>query len=383
MPARQRGFARRRGPNWLAVWRENGNERSRGGFETKTEALDYANAKAEQSLDLAAAVRFGDPLPQQQPSVGTVHGTRRCVPRPPPRRRGDLADAAFSTQARNGRVRRAPAPRRCSRSNSTFGARSYRRSSAHYIFRAFRQVLEYAVAMGLVEQNPTARIRNTRAATRNEQRPVRELGADRRNQRPRLDPRFTAIPTVLVGTGLRPEELFALERRDLDLDAGVLSVERVYTQRVLKEPNKSSSRNVGAYRCAHASSRRSKRFRRGSTTPLLFPAARGGYIDLEKFRYRAVDARASGRGDRAPARLRLPPHVRVLGDRRRRPALLSGADHGDERGADRRHLRASAARLGGLPARSARRLRRRLRTERGLGERLSDEKSLLSPGICG
>ena len=39
--------------------------------------------------------------------------------------------------------------------------------------------------------------------------------------------RGAAIPLVLVGTGLRPEELFALERRDLDLEAGVLSVERV------------------------------------------------------------------------------------------------------------------------------------------------------------
>jgi integrase len=45
---------------------------------------------------------------------------------------------------------------------------------------------------------------------------------------------------VLVGTGLRPEELFALERRDLDFNAGVIRVERVYTQRVLKEPKKSS-----------------------------------------------------------------------------------------------------------------------------------------------
>ena len=47
-----------------------------------------------------------------------------------------------------------------------------------------------------------------------------------------MDPRYAAIPIVLAGTGLRPEELFALERRDVDLDAGVLSIERVYTQRV-------------------------------------------------------------------------------------------------------------------------------------------------------
>ncbi|MGH3039594.1 MAG: hypothetical protein ACRDLZ_09380 [Gaiellaceae bacterium] len=112
--------------------------------------------------------------------------------------------------------------------------------SAHYIFRTFRQVLEYAVAMGVLDANPASRIRNSRAA--GERREM--LGFETWEQveaiAAEMDPRFAAIPVVLVGTGLRPEELFALERRDVDLEAGVLSVERVYTQRVLKEPKKSS-----------------------------------------------------------------------------------------------------------------------------------------------
>jgi integrase len=89
--------------------------------------------------------------------------------------------------------------------------------SAHSIFRAFRQTLEYAVAMGLLDENPTARIRKVRAAARREQRPfetweqVEAIAAE-------MHPRYAAIPIVLVGTGLRPEELFALERRDLDLE---------------------------------------------------------------------------------------------------------------------------------------------------------------------
>jgi integrase len=94
--------------------------------------------------------------------------------------------------------------------------------------------------MGLTDTNPTARIRNTRAAVRREQRPfeswdqVEAVSAE-------IDPRYAAIPVVLAGTGLRPEELFALERRDVDLDAGVLSVERVYTQRILKDPEQVQS----------------------------------------------------------------------------------------------------------------------------------------------
>lgn len=100
--------------------------------------------------------------------------------------------------------------------------------------------LRSAVAMGLTDTNPTARIRNTRAAVRREQRPfeswdqVEAVSAE-------IDPRYAAIPVVLAGTGLRPEELFALERRDVDLDAGVLSVERVYTQRILKDPEQVQS----------------------------------------------------------------------------------------------------------------------------------------------
>jgi integrase len=100
---------------------------------------------------------------------------------------------------------------------------------------------------------------------------------------------------VLVGTGLRPEELFALERRDVDLDAGVLAVERVYTQGVLKDCRKSSrQRRRVPLRARVVEALKSQPPR--LDTPLVFPAARGGYIDSEKFRYRnwAPALRAAG-----------------------------------------------------------------------------------------
>ena len=90
---------------------------------------------------------------------------------------------------------------------------------------------------------------------------------------------------MLVGTGLRPEELFALERRHLDLDAGVLAVERVYSQGVLKDCRKSSRQRRRVplrQRVVEAFKAQPPRL----DTPLVFPAARGGHIDLEKFRYR-------------------------------------------------------------------------------------------------
>jgi len=58
-----------------------------------------------------------------------------------------------------------------------------------------------------------------------------------------LDPRFATIPIFATGTGLRPEEWLALERRDVDRKAGVVRVERVYTQGRLKH------QTVGALAC--------------------------------------------------------------------------------------------------------------------------------------
>lgn len=76
-----------------------------------------------------------------------------------------------------------------------------------------------------------------------------------------------------------------MERRDLDLEADVLSVERVYSQGVLKDCRKSSRqrRRVPLRgRVVEAIKAMTPRI----DTPVLFPASRGGRIDLEKFRYR-------------------------------------------------------------------------------------------------
>jgi integrase len=293
MPAKQRGFARKRPTGWLAVWREDGRERSRGGFETKTAALDYANGKAEQADALRNAIRYGDRLPAATEPIGTV---------------SELVEA-FLARHRVDEATRKKLRAQLKHATRAFGERPLEtlqpieldvwRSqlpalSAHYIFRAIRQVLEYAVSMQLIESNPTARIRNTRAAVRREMSPF-ESWEQLEAIAAEMDPRFAAIPIVLVGTGLRPEELWALERRDVDLDEGVLSIERVYSGGTLKTPAKSSrqrrrvplrERVVAALRALPPR----------LDTPLLFPAARGGYIDGEKFRYRdwAPALRAAG-----------------------------------------------------------------------------------------
>jgi integrase len=90
-----------------------------------------------------------------------------------------------------------------------------------------------------------------------------------------------AIPLVLVGTGL----LFALERRDYDREGGTLTVERVYSQGVLKDCGKSSRQRRRVplrQRVVDAIDAMPPRI----DSKLLFPAPRGGPIDLEKFRHR-------------------------------------------------------------------------------------------------
>jgi hypothetical protein len=55
-----------------------------------------------------------------------------------------------------------------------------------------------------------------------------------------LHPRFQAIPILAVGCGLRPEELFALHRADVDRENRLFRVERRYTGGLLKPGGKTA-----------------------------------------------------------------------------------------------------------------------------------------------
>jgi integrase len=139
--------------------------------------------------------------------------------------------------------------------------------SRHDVFRAFRQALASAVDRQFATVNPSNGVKNPKRK-RHERREVHpfESWKDVEAVADELDKRYRALPFVAVGCGLRPEELFALERRDIDRKENVLHVRRRFTGGVLKEGGKTAqsvpcrsarSCSTPSTRCRHESTLRS------------------------------------------------------------------------------------------------------------------------------
>jgi integrase len=148
--------------------------------------------------------------------------------------------------------------------------------------QAFRQLLDAAVRWKLIAENPAKLIPNPQPK-RLEISPFAswdevEAVADE------LGP-WGAVPIVAAGTGLRPEELFALEWKDIDRHASVLHVSRAFTRGRLKQWGKTerSRRRVPLRdRVLEALSDLPRRI----DVPRIFSSPRGGYVDLHNFRAR-------------------------------------------------------------------------------------------------
>ena len=258
------------------------------GREGKVEASAFLQTR----VDEVAALRRGDPVTVARSEAVTVAeaidrylAAHEVDPATTDKLRRQLRHAAAAFGDRGLQTLR-PDELAAWRRTLSEGSRSD-------LFRALRQVLEQAARWGWIDHNPARYIRNPKPK-RPEIQPFgswQELEAIAAE----LHPRFAAIPIFAAGTGLRIEEWVALERRDLDRQAGVITVERVYSQGRLKPCAKTSRQRRRVplrQRVLDALDALPPRL----DTPLLFPAARGGHIDIEKFRHRqwAPGLRAAG-----------------------------------------------------------------------------------------
>ena len=172
--------------------------------------------------------------------------------------------------------------------------------SIYDITRALRQTLEAAVRWGYMDCNPA------KLAGSNPQPPPRPIRAYSYAEldaiTAELSAQHRALPAFAAATGLRPEEWQALERRDVDRPAGVLSVRRTVSSGEVVELAKTarSRRQVPlSPRALDAIDALPPRL----DSRYLIPARRGGVFDLANFRRREWAPAIEASGVRKPARI--------------------------------------------------------------------------------
>ena len=149
------------------------------------------------------------------------------------------------------------------------------KGSAQGIHQALKQTLRFAVDAGLLVENPASKVTNP-AARREEIKPFgswQEIDALAQE----LDPRHRAIPILVAGTGLRPQEWIALERSDIERgESPVVHVRRTFTNGVLKRYGK-TERSLRRVPLRGVVLKALEAMPTRMDTPLLFPGAGGGY----------------------------------------------------------------------------------------------------------
>jgi integrase len=149
--------------------------------------------------------------------------------------------------------------------------------------QALRQVLAKAVVWQMLADNPAILGVDNPTRRRKEQRPF-ESWEELREVADTLGPSYGPAVMFAAATGLRPGEWIALERRDVDRRARVVYVRRAFVAGRLKwTKTEASVRAVPLQAIALEAIDETPRNRRSK---LLFPAPRGGYLNLRNFRRR-------------------------------------------------------------------------------------------------
>jgi integrase len=295
MPATQRGQAYRLAPNkWgLRYYDENGNRLRKSPFPTKTAALDHYRDVIEPRLR-GEHLQLADPTLSEFVELYLERHAATVRPRTivTLRERLPHATSAYGDVPLRDLER-------MSGDIASWMAKLPERSR-YGIVQALRQTLGAAVRWGYVGSNPAL------SAGRNRQpapRTVRVFTVDELDAiSTELSAMYRPLPAFAAATGLRPEEWAALERSDVDRSAGVLSVRRTISDGEIVELAKTSvsRRQVPlTQRALHALDEIPPRLH----TRLLFPAPRGGVLNLDNFRRRQWAPAIETSGVAKPARI--------------------------------------------------------------------------------
>lgn len=149
--------------------------------------------------------------------------------------------------------------------------------------QALRQVLARAVVWGLLDVNPANQGVENPQRRRTEKRPF-ESWEQLEAIEDRLGPRLGPMVLFAAATGMRPGEWVALEHRDIDAVGRVAYVNRSFSKGRLTIPKTEAS--VRAVPLQARALAVLDQLRPGGPGDLLFPAERGGYLDLHNFRNR-------------------------------------------------------------------------------------------------
>jgi hypothetical protein len=165
--------------------------------------------------------------------------------------------------------------------------------------QALRQVLNRAVAWKLIDENPAKHGVPNPARRSREQRPF-DSWAQIRSLAERLGPRFVPMVVFAAATGLRPSELFALERGDVDRAAGVIQIRRAYANGRVKHPKNAAEQTRGS--AAGDRARRARPATAACRQSAALPEFARRPSRLPQLQPPPVEARSASGRDRAAAR---------------------------------------------------------------------------------